>query len=110
MAEIDKKIQEVLLELEKLKMQALHLEQIVESERGTLQREANRLRVEIAKVEQEIRDILYNPEIGLLIKIDRLVQESLERKRVRQHIWALWVAVGSIIVKVIFDLINKPEK
>ena len=104
MAEIDKKIQEVLLELEKLKMQALHLEQIVESERGTLQREANRLRVEIAKVEQEIRDILYNPEIGLLIKIDRLVQESLERKRIKQNIWALWVAMAVVLIKEIVVL------
>lgn len=97
------KIHEAFVELEKVKTQLNYLSGIVESEKGTLQREADRLRNEIEIVERNFREIIYDSEKGLLIRLDRLTQESLERKRTKQNIIGLWIAVGSVIVKTIID-------
>jgi|SRR5687767_1710845 len=106
MTDLHEKILSISLDIEKLKQQAYHLAAIVESEQGTLQREADRLKAEITKVESDFRKIIYDDN-GLLIKIDRLIQESNERKRVKNHIWGLWIAVIVIIIKALFELIKQ---
>lgn len=106
MAEIDKRISELFVRMEKMETQAKHLEAIVDSEKGTLQREATRLREEMKEVENGFREVMYDSENGLLIKLDRLVQESQERKKVKQHIYALWVMIGGMIIKELLSFFN----
>lgn len=98
------KLYEIKLSIENLKLQLGHLGAIVESEQGTLQREADRLRKEISLVEEKINDYLFRPETGMLIQLDRLIQESKSRKRMQAQIIALAVAViglGATIVKIL---------
>lgn len=106
MTTTEEKVLAFALELEKLKQQIYHLEGIVESEQGTLQREANRLRVEIKEIEDRFIKIIY-ADNGMMIKVDRLTQESNERKKTKQNIWGLWVAVVVIAIKEIIELFKR---
>ncbi len=100
------KITEAFLEIEKLKLQCERIVNHIDSERGTLQRESTRLREEIATVEKMFREIIYDTEKGLLIKVDRLTVESVNRRKVKSHIIALWIGIIGIIVKEIIDYLK----
>lgn len=106
MTPIEKEVSEIAKDIERLKQQIYHLQGIVESEQGTLQREANRLRLEIKELEERFRKILYEDN-GMMIKVDRLTQESNERKRIKQNVWGLWVAVIVLVIRMIFEMFKK---
>lgn len=105
--ETNDKIREIFIEIEKLKLGIGRIESHIASESGTLSRETKRLGAEIAHVEKSIHDIIYHPETGFMVRIDRLMQESAERKKTRQNIIALWIANGAVMIKIIFDLMIK---
>lgn len=106
MHDINEKISDLFVRMVKMETQAAHIEAIVDSEKGTLHREATRLREEIKLVEDGFREVIYDSEAGLIVKLDRLVQESSERKRVRQHIYALWVMTGGVVIKEFLSFFN----
>lgn len=39
--------------------------------------------------------------------IERLMQESNERKRIKQNVWGLWVVVAGLVLRMIFELFKK---
>lgn len=43
----------------------------------------------------------------MMIKVDRLTQEINERKKTKQNIWGLWVAVVVIAIKEIIELFKR---
>jgi len=96
---------EIKTTLENLRFQVAHLVSTVESEKGTLQREADRLRHEIDILDKKFNDWLFKPETGVLIQIDRLIQESERRKKMQTQIIGLWVAVGIGALKMVVDFI-----
>lgn len=105
--EITDQIRQLFIEIEKLKLGVGRIESHIASESGTLTREAKRLGEEIDKVEKALHDIIYHPETGFMVRIDRLMQESMERKKTKQNIIALWIANGALIIKMTFDYITK---
>lgn len=100
------KINQIFLELERLKIAIGRIESHIESESGTISRETNRLMEEINKVEADLRNIIYDPNNGFIVRIDRLMQESEGRKKTKQQIMALWVAVAGILIKIFIDFIS----
>lgn len=87
------------IEVQKLKWEVTRLQSMAESERGvggTLQREIKRVRESIEKVEDKFND----PDRGLLIKIDRLVQ-----KQERQDKIIIGITIG-LVVSIVMLIIN----
>lgn len=109
MADIDDKINKAFMDIEGLKHQSVHLAAIVESERGSLDRASKRFTEELDKVKKEFHEIIYHSEHGLMIAVDRLKQESIERHSMRKHIYALWVMVGGGIITEILRIAFKPK-
>ena len=101
------KISELFLEIEKLKLSIGRIESHISSESGTLSRETKRLSEEIKQVEISFREIVYHPENGFMVQLDRLIQEREERRKTKQNIIALWIGFGAVAIKAIFDLIIK---
>lgn len=105
------RISEAFLEIEKLKLQIERIKSHVESESGTLERMAKlattELKISIEKIELDFKEIIYNSETGLQVKIDRLVQESKERRVNKQNIVGLWIAVGLMIIAKIIEWLSK---
>lgn len=98
-------LNKIQLDIEKLKLTVGRIESHIASESGTLSRETNRIREEIHKIEDDMRKVVFHPETGFLVRIDRLIQESQERKKTKQNIIALWIAVGSLLAKIVFDML-----
>lgn len=105
--EHDEKINSAFTDISNLKIQLLRIFSDLDSEKGSLKRQEERLTEQINKVEKEFRDIIYDAEKGLLIKIDRLTQESISRQNVKKNIVALWIAVVISFIKIILDVIFK---
>lgn len=87
------------IEVQKLKWEVARLQSMAVSERGadgTFQREIKRVRESIDKVEDKFND----PEKGLLIKIDRLVQ-----KQERQDKIIIGITIG-LVVSIVMLIIN----
>lgn len=103
---MENEISEIFVEIERIKGQVNHLVATVESEKGTLQREADRLRDEIDRVEKKFFNVLYDEEKGLIVKQAILMHESKERKRMQRIIWSIVASVILLIIKAIFDLIK----
>lgn len=107
MSDIEK-ISDLIIQIEKIKLQLGRIESHIDSESGTLSRETKRLRDSISKVEVELKDIVYHHETGLLIKIDRLVQDNDKRKKMEAHIVVLWIMVlAGLLKEVIIYFVNK---
>lgn len=102
--EIEKLIQ-LRLSIERLQQQILRLQSNAESEKGTLQRQGDVLRKEISLLESKYNEILFKPDTGLLIKLDRLEQDSHRRKKMQYEIRALWAALLTVIVGIVLDRI-----
>src|SRR6185312_16064080 len=92
------KIQEAFTDISNLKLQINRILSNIESEKGTLKRESDRLHQKINKVEDDFREILYDSDSGLLIKIDRLTTESKERQKMKNNITGLWIAWSTTIL------------
>lgn len=97
---------QIRLAIERLQQQIGRLISNVESEKGTISRTRAELREEISMLEQKINDILFKPDTGLLIQLDRLIQESERRKKLQAQVVALWVTVAGIILEQIFKLLT----
>ncbi len=98
---IHDEIAKIHVQLEGMKFQIARLVSNAESEKGTLQRETDRLYKEI----KELEDKIYDPEKGLLLEVDRLKRDYEQRQNLKKNIFALWIAVGSIIVKYLITII-----
>lgn len=113
---MDEKIQQLFIDYAELKMQVGILVSRAESERDTQKRandrhsdKANDLIELVEKTENAIMDILYGKDriSGMIVELDRLKQESEERKKTKQNIIALWIAVIVLVAGKIYDLITK---
>lgn len=96
-------VKNILLQIEKLKFQAERLVSNAESEKETVKRMHEYILLQVKKVEDELKDILYGKDrqSGIIVELDRLKQESMERKKTKQNIFALWIAFGSLLIKEI---------
>lgn len=96
------------LEIQKLKWEVGRLLSNAESERGgdgTFQRAVKRVKDDIDKIEGEYREAMYNPEKGMIVKLDRLIQESESRKGLKTQMWALWLLVIGIAIRIVYGII-----
>lgn len=80
------------LALEKMKWQVERIISDSDSEEGTVGREAKRLKEEIEKVEAEYRTLMYNPDHGLMFKVDRLIVKSERHDKVM-----IGISIGVIV-------------
>lgn len=96
-------IKKIFLQLENLKFGVGRLESNAESEKGTVKRMHEYILNEVKKVEDELKDVLYGKDrrTGIIVELDRLKQESEERKKTKQNIFGLWAAVGILLIKEI---------
>lgn len=104
------KIVQAFSDMNLIRAQIGRLEGIIESERGTLKRQREYLTEQIDKVEQEFRNIIYDSEKGLLIKIDRLTQESERWKSIKNNIAGLWLGLLTTVIGVILSWIFSRNK
>lgn len=110
MGDTNEDIEKIFLQLENLKFGVGRLESNAESEKGTVKRMHEYILSEIKKVEDELRDVLYGKDrrSGIIVELDRLKQESEERKQTKKNIFGLWTAVGILLIKeVIVFFTNK---
>ncbi len=103
------KIQETFSQLEQLKYQVLRLVSDAESEKDSRKRSTDHIIDMIRNVETDFKDVLYGKDrmSGIVVELDRLKQESNNRKAIKQNIVALWIAAGSLFAKIIYDALNK---
>ena len=99
-------IKKAFLELDRLKDQVGRIASHIDSEKGSIGRETKRIRDDIEKIENQFKEILYGKD-GILIKIDRLEQESLTKKKTKQNIIALWIAVVIMFLQALFQMFKK---
>ena len=93
------------MELHQLKWEVKRLISNADSERGndgTFQRGLKRLKEDIDKLEAEYRESLFNPQEGIMFKLDRLMRESENRKSIKNQIWAIWLIVIGLALKVLY--------
>lgn len=107
--EVQEKISGIFNELNSLKLQMNRIIADAESEKGTRARTNDRIYKDIEKLEVELKDLLYGEDrkTGIVVELDRLNQESLERKLTKKNIFALWIAVGGIIIKELITLLMR---
>lgn len=96
---------QLLLAIEKINWQLARLISDADSEEGTFQREVKRIKEDITKFELEYRNTMYDQEKGIIVKLDRLSIESKERKVIKNQIFALWIALGSVVLGFILKWI-----
>ncbi len=56
---------------------------------------------------KEFYDLIYNPETGYAFEIDRMKQRVKRQEERRKEMWALWVAVILMALKIIVDELTK---
>lgn len=95
------------LSIERLKWQVGRIVSDAESEEGTISRMTKILKDDITTLEKDLKTVLYNPDNGLIIKIDRLTQESISRKQMKNNIIGLWIAVAAGIAVNLFNWLFK---
>lgn len=105
MSEDMETIIQIRLAIERLQQQVGRLGSNVDSEKGSISRTRQELREEISLLELKFNEVLFKPDVGLLIQLDRLVQESERRKKLQAQVVALWITVGGIILEQIFKLL-----
>lgn len=105
------KIQQILMDVQWLRDNLVHLQSIVESERDVRKEKNIEVNKRITELDKNVRDIFYDPEKGFLIKIDRLTQESADNKvnklQARGQFRGLWVSVIVAIITIILTIIFK---
>lgn len=96
------------IEIQKLKWEVARLLSNAESERdegGTFQRAIKRLKDDILKLEQEYRIAMFDAETGIVVKLDRLIIESKDRKNFKNQIIGLWISLICVIVAFVLKLL-----
>jgi hypothetical protein len=96
------------VEVQKLKWEVARLLSNAESERGeagTFQRALKRLKDDILKLEQDYRMSMFDTEAGIVVKLDRLIVESKDRKNFKNQIIGLWVSLICVIVAFVLKLL-----
>lgn len=80
------------LALERMKWQVERIISDSESEEGTIAREAKRLKEDIEKVEKNYSGMMYDPEKGLLLIVDRLKVKSERQDKVM-----IGISIGVVV-------------
>ena len=96
------------IEIQKLKWEVGRLLSNSESERGeggTFQRAIKRVNDDILKLEQEYRIAMFDSEVGIVVKLDRLIIESAARKNFKNQIIGLWVSLICVIIAFVLNLL-----
>lgn len=96
------------IEIQKLKWEVARLLSNAESERGesgTFQRALKRLKDDILKLEQDYRISMFDTEHGMIVKLDRLINESNDRRNFKTQITALWISLICVIVAFVLKLL-----
>lgn len=104
---MEDRIHDLSTKLERLKDQVDHLGAMFDSERGTVQREHKRIHEELGECEKELHEIMYDPENGLVLKVDRLDQEQIKRDKERWQLYGLWVMVLAGLIDKALQLLSK---
>ena len=97
---------ELRIMVERIQSQLDRLQSNAESEKGTLKRQGEMLRHEIKLVADKWDEIMFDIDKGLMIRIDRLMQDNERRKAMQKQIVALWIVVIGGIVKEVISWIS----
>lgn len=54
-----------------------------------------------------LHDLIYNRDTGIAFELDRLKQKDIKRDEQKKQLIALWIMVGGLVLKIVYDLINK---
>lgn len=94
----EERIQQILLDIEHLKMQSNRLVSDAESEKGQRRERNKQIDESIKKLESDFKDILFGKDrvSGLLISVDRLNQ-------IKKLVWGMIVLIVPLVVKAIMD-------
>lgn len=108
MTDDSEKIVKLFGDIESIKLQLARLVSDAESEKDTRARTTDFVIDQVRKVEKDLREILYGDDGrgGMVVQLDRLQQELNERKSHKKNIIAIWISIGAIILKEIFDWIK----
>lgn len=107
--EAQEKINGILHDILSLKLQMERLMADAESEKETRARTSKRIYIDIEKVENEFKNLVYGADrkSGIIVELDRLKQESEERKEMKKHVRGLWSAILILIIEQIVLFIIK---
>lgn len=97
------KLEKVEGEISKVIYQLGRYDSDIESEKRT---RADR-NTEIDQQINVIHDLIYNRNTGIAFELDRLKQKDVKRDEQKKQLIGLWISVGVLALKIIFDLINK---
>lgn len=76
-----------------------------ESEKGNLTRLMNDLNRDLEK----LNDTIFNRDNGLLLLADRVEQREKKREMERRERIAMWLMIGSIVLKEIWEMLSKTK-
>lgn len=109
MDDLQKNINDIFMKLHKMEMQMGRLVSDAESEKETRARINKSIAEDIKRVETELKDLLYGNDrkSGIVVELDRLNQENMIRQRTKQQLFALWIMVGSLVIKEVITLLMK---
>lgn len=96
-------IQKILLDLQWLRDNVNRLISNAESERINMRDKHIEINKRISDLDKLMREVFYDHEHGFLVRIDRLTQESIERRKMKNHIIALEIGLGCVVVAFILD-------
>lgn len=74
-----------------------------ESERGTV----SRLFEGVRHNDEKMFKLIYDPDNGLIVQLDRLKQQDKKNEERKKQVWGLWVIVIGMVIKIIFDEVTK---
>jgi len=98
---------QLLLAIERINWQMSRLVSDAESEEGTFQREVKRIKDDITKLEQEFRTAMYDPDKGMIVKMNTLYIKNEENEKFKNQIKGLWVSVTLLFIAFILNWILK---
>lgn len=109
MEDLQKNINDIFMKLHHMEMQMQRLVSDAESEKETRARINKAIAADIKRIENDIKELLYGNDrkTGIVVELDRLNQESMQRQRTKQQLFALWIAVGGLVIKEIISILMK---
>lgn len=104
--ELFTKMEAIHIQLENVRLQQLRFASDRESEKGTMARIHSQMDDQIDKIERTFNETIFDREKGIAFILDRLLEKDKKREESRKQIIGLWIAVGIMVIKMVFDLFN----
>lgn len=79
--------------------QLKRLESNAESEKGTIKRQREELRHEITLIENKWDEIMFTPGTGILVQVDRLMQDHEIIKKLLEQVTAQTIVIDRLVIE-----------